>query len=469
MPATSASVLDAVTLALDTLIQAAARHDGLFPSILGRDGSALFTCPPAIPGQRDCDRSFPGSNLMHDHVVLRLLCDLDAHCPGHGFAAAAGHYLDRFAGHCTTLPNGLFPWGEHLFWNLEEDRVGSSYALARVATMATHDHLLQAPLWLWEALWSRNRAAVERFAVGLEGHFLDVAGAPEYNRHASALVPYTKRTRGPRSCDFPRHSGFFACDWAFALRQSGSPRFAANLRRAMDYWWDRRPPGGALPLETRTSGRRETVASQTMSLGVSLLEVADLLRHGHPELAAEAGRRGGSYVDAFLALPHQPDVGRFVNTIGLDDGLVHGHLANWGSSYGDGVLSATYALLALRASRLAPRDGLEAFAAAVADRLAADVPEALARPDLPVRDAGQYLSLLCELHACTGEARWLRLWERDAPLIAAAYLDAPLPRLATGGAHYESQQLPGHLLRGLARGRLLCTAGIDIGGDFTLR
>jgi hypothetical protein len=406
---------------------------------------------------------------MHDHVVLRLLLDLEPHCPGHGFATAAGRYLDRFADHCTDTPTGLFPWGEHLFWNLEEDRVGSSYAMARNATMATHDHLLQAPVWLWDALWNRNRTAVERFAVGLASHFLDVDGVPEYNRHASALLPYTKRTRGPRSCDFPRHSGFFAYDLAYVARQTGSPRFLADLHRAMDYWWDRRPASGILPLETRTSGQRNAVASQTMSLGVSLLEIAELLRQSHPDLAAEAGRRGGSYVDAFLALPHQLESGRFVNMIGLDDGIVHGHLANWGSSYGDGVLASTYGLLALRADRLAHHGGLVGFAAAVADCLATHVPEALAQPNLPVRDAGQYLSLLCELHACTGEARWMRLWARDAPLITAAYLDGPLPRLATGCTHYESQQLPGHLLRALARGQLICGAGVDIGGDFTLR
>jgi hypothetical protein len=463
------AVLAQVTAALDLLVQAGARHGGLFPSILDRSsGEMPFTCPPPITGQRECDRSFPGSNLSHDHVVLRLLLDLDPHVPGKGYAAAARRYLDRFATHCTTLPTGFFPWGEHLFWNLAEDRVGSGYALARVNTMATHDHLLQAPVWLWEELWARNPAAVERFGSALDRHFLDVDGVPEFNRHANAFDSRPKRNRGARSCDFPRHTGFYALDWAWLLTRTTSAETERRLRRALDYWWDRRQPGRPLRLETRSGpNASQAVGSQTLSLGVSLLETAAVLAATHGELSALAHDRGQTYVRMFLDLPHDLADGRFINQVSAASGEPTGDFVAWGSSYGDGVQVATYGLLALAADRLAPNADLPRFAGAVAEHLAATL--AQAPTELPVRDAGQYLALLTELHARTGEARWLALWDSAATRFCAEFFDGgPLPRIASGVEHYESQQLPGHLLRALARGALLST-GQDIGGDVTLR
>ena len=460
---------DATLRALDLLIATGHRHQGFFPSILNLDGTQPFRLPDAIPGQRNCDRAFPGTNLMHDHALLRVLRDIDAFAPGHGFAVGADRYLTRFAAICSSATSGLFPWGEHLFWNLEEDRIGSSYALERVATMATHDHLLQAPQWLWEDLWARNPNAVERFALGLERHFLDVDGTSEYNRHASALVHYLKRTRGERSCDFPRHSGFFAFDWAFISAATGSHRFAHNVLRAMDYWWERRPASGPLSEESRGAGRKNIVGSQTMSLGVSLLETADLLKERQPEIAVEARRRGWHYINAFLLMPHELQPGRFIDMYHADDGKILIHLRNWGNVYGQGVLSTTYALLALRAYAFEPREDLIAFASAVGRSAAAEAAEALKKDDTSVRDAGQYLSLLLELHVITADPQWMAWWRRDAAAAADMFLDAGLPRIAVGRTHYESQQLPGHSLRALARGHLLETAGVDIGGDFTLR
>ena len=467
--ATASSALAPVLAALDTLVAAGVHHDGLFPSILDRSTGAMpFTCPPPIDGQRECDRAFPGSNLQHDHVVLRLLLDLDPHVPGKGYATAARRYLDRFASHCTTLPTGFFPWGEHLFWNLAEDRLGSSYALARVNTMATHDHLLQAPVWLWDELWARNPAAVERFGIALRRHFLDVDGTPAFNRHANALDPRPKRTRGARSCDFPRHTGFYSLDWAYLLVRTGSPEFARLLRTALDYWWERRQPG--LPLREETSSGDAPsvlVGSQTLSLGVSLLEVAQVLAPSHGELAAIARERGLAYVQSFLALPHDLVANRFINRVTATDQHSAGDMVAWGNRYGDGVLAATYALLLLAADRLAPDPAQRRFAVAVAEHLAATIDQAPAT--LSVRDAGQYLALLCELHAHTGEARWLMLWEAAATRFTADFLaGGPLPRIARGVDHYESQQLPGHLLRALARGALQ-RGGVDLGGDVTLR
>ena len=80
-----------------------------------------------------------------DEITLVRSADPDA-VPTH---------LHRFATHCALTPSGLFPWGEHAFWNLSEERVGNGFALKRSGETLLHDHLSQALLWLWEQKWGR--------------------------------------------------------------------------------------------------------------------------------------------------------------------------------------------------------------------------------------------------------------------------------------------------------------------------
>ena len=182
-----------LTRTAETLIAAADQYDGLFPSVLTRDGARIPPAlGPAIEGQRDGDRSYPGNNLMHDHPLLRTLLGLDALLGDTDYTPAVERYLQRFATHCTATDSGLFPWGEHSFWNLVEDRPGNSYVFTRRAQRVIHDHLHAAPPWLWERLWQYNAEAVTAFCRGLDRHYKNDART-EYIRHAPILGPCTRQ------------------------------------------------------------------------------------------------------------------------------------------------------------------------------------------------------------------------------------------------------------------------------------
>ena len=75
------------------------------------------------------------------------------------YAVAADSYLQRFATHCTDTCSGLFPWGEHALWDLKRDCLGNSRHLRNPDDIggAIHDHLRQAPLWLWDGSISDMR------------------------------------------------------------------------------------------------------------------------------------------------------------------------------------------------------------------------------------------------------------------------------------------------------------------------
>lgn len=475
IPATTpARLLEQVCAALDILIDRGQRYGGLFPSLLDRDRHVMLTeLPPGIPGQRNGDRAHRGSNLIHDEATLKTLYGLATALDRPAYAGAADACLQRFATHCTDTVTGLFPWGEHSFWNLEEDGVGngSLYVNPAARGSAIHDHLRQAPVWLWEKLQAFNPRCVERFAEGLDYHWIEGAHE-EYIRHAH-IEQRTYHTRGARSCDFPRHGGFYILDWTCAYLHTGREDFLRQIHDMLDYWWEKRDDRGLLLIESRspetdTRFHRVNAPGQTLSLGVSLLESAELLREREPVLAATMRERARVYLNGFLAAPHDLARDVFVILSHRDTGEVTEAMPVWGSVYG--VWPASYvALAALLGYRFTGEMRLLAWAEAVGRAYAGQpLPADTA---VPAMDAGLGLGLLADLFAVTGEDAWLYDGLRLAESLAAAYCDRPLPRGAAGIDWYESQMGPGFLLHGLARIALLARDGLDcpLEADYTAR
>ncbi len=331
-------ILSRVTDAVDALVNLGGAYDGLFPSIIDRQSEEMMRdLPPAIDGQRDGDRSHLGSNLIHDEALLKTMYTL-AESDGRGdYAEAADRYLQRFATHCAKTCTGILPWGEHAYWHLVEDRVGNSAESRGRTTPSTHDHLRQAPLWLLEKLYGFKPDSVVRFGEGLDGHWTE--GEPdEYIRHAyiEEKRPYP---RGDRSCDFPRHSGFYIFDWAFLYGKTGREDFASRIERMLDYWWLRRDDRALLLTESRSPKEAANfygvnAPGQTLSLGVSLWEAAPLVEVRAPDLAGSMRDRGAAYINGFFAVPHDLDSGVYVLSCQRGSEEIRQTCPIWGSVYG---------------------------------------------------------------------------------------------------------------------------------------
>ncbi len=274
------AIMERVCRAIEVLIEAGDRYGGLFPSMLDlKTHDMLMEMPPAIPGQRNTDRAPRGSNLIHDEAVLKTMVALDRP----GFQDAADRYLRRFATHCTDTVSGLFPWGEHAFWDLVEDRPGNSYTVNNPDSSQglTHDHLRAAPLWLWEKLHTFNPRCVERFGEGLDNHW-SCRDPLEYIRpgYIDRIKPWLSKHS---SYDFPRHSGFFIFDWAFRFAKSGRSEFLDQIQKMLDYWWEKRRDDGLLWSESRTTPGVHldgvVAVGQTLFLASSLLEAATGTRY----------------------------------------------------------------------------------------------------------------------------------------------------------------------------------------------
>jgi hypothetical protein len=465
MSADASRLLEPLRRACDTLVAAAERHGGLLPSLMSLDGSRMLEeLPPAIPGQRDGDRCPGGSNLMHDFPTLEAWRGLSALTGEARYAEAAERYLDAFVARCTDTPTGLFCWGEHAYWDLVHDQPGNSHASRLRNNALTHDHLRKAPTWLWEALWERSPEAVSRFARGLDRHWVSDA-RDEYLRHAPILAPEDGPGRPAvspgigRSCDFPRHSGFYVLDLVFTHARTGEADLLDQARRFGGYWRDKRG-GGLLLSESRTPDERAAdhrlfTPRQTLSLAVSLLEAADLVQPADQGLADDWRAWSRQWIDVFLALPHDPTTGGLVASLNVgDDGKpagIRGRQSLWGSKYGQNGTASTDALLCLAASHSVKDHRLIQLAEQVGEAYRT-TPMPTDPPDpMPIKDAGTALGLLVELHHVTGESHWLPAAEDLAEQAVAVFLHTPLPRGATGLEHYESQLMPGYLLQALTR------------------
>ena len=468
-------ILRRVCRAIDILIEAGDRYEGLFPSLIDRQTHRMMeTLPPAIPGQRMGDRAHMGSNLMHDHSLIKAMYGLSHALGKRDYGEAADRYINRFATHCTDTVTGLFPWGEHSFWHLVDDAVGNSYLLRDPDKnpAITHDHLRQAPIWLWEKLWAFNPRCVERFAEGLNGHWTE--GEPlEYIRHAYIQEKRPYR-RGARSCDFPRHGGFYILDWGYAYFKIGRPDFLKQIEVMLDYWWPRRDDLGLLLIESRSPETEKTFyqvnsVGQTLSLGVSLLESADLLESREPGLANRMRERGRAYIDGFLAAPHNIEQGVFVGSCQRGTNEILNTLVTWGSKYGEASPSAGTALIALLGYRLTGDERLFDWARAAAlPYRNTPLPKNVA---VPAKDPGAAIGLLSDLYEVTGDDVWLADGLKLAGEMMAAYMDADLPRGSSKTEVYESQLGPGNLLYALARIGLLAQGreGCLLGPDYTGR
>lgn len=453
------TLLNHVRRAADALIHAGMEHEGLFPSIIDRQtGQMMLEPPPAIPGQRDNDRSFHGSNLMHDQAMLATLRAMDELDPG--YRAAADRYINRFALHCTNTGNGLFPWGEHAYWHLTEDRIGNSYEYRGGSDRPIHDHLRACPQWLWHALSASNPQCVKQFARGLQAHWIpSMEGQPrEYGRHAflDTFEPFLG-SYPSHATDFPRHSGFYIHDWAFACTRSPDEHLLLQIRDMLDYWWNKRDANGLLLIQSREKPGhaydRAWGVSQTLSLAASLLEASQMLMAAEPVLANTMQNRAQVYIDGFFNAPHDTSKGDFMLLWHptREEATVRSQI--WGSQYGAWPVCYT-AIICLCVHRLTGDERLLSWAAAAGQRYqATPLPQDV---HVPAMDAGLALELMADLYEQTHDRRWLSAGMALAQQLSAVYFDdASLPRGAAGIHWYESQMGPGFLLHGMLRMALL--------------
>ena len=92
------------------------------------------------------------------------------------YAKAADAYLEFFLRRAASVGNGLFPCGEHAYWDF----------LKETCTYPTHEDLAFVPHQFLDELWRIDPKATEKHIRQLAMHFLE-GDRWVWNRHASIL------------------------------------------------------------------------------------------------------------------------------------------------------------------------------------------------------------------------------------------------------------------------------------------
>ena len=213
------SLLDVVRRYADTMLERGRdtygpQKSGLLLSALDRTTMLPLTARPAPPGGvRREDRVGPpwsaltGANPHHDENLLRVLYVLSDVTTDPKYARAADEEITWFFRNGPSAMTSLLPWGEHMSWDVIEDRpiAGGNDAI----------HEFARPWVLWDRCFALVPEQSARFATGLWEHQIANHQTGGFDRHAAYFE------HGPADGkDFPRHAGFYIVTWAHAYKHT---------------------------------------------------------------------------------------------------------------------------------------------------------------------------------------------------------------------------------------------------------
>jgi hypothetical protein len=277
----------------DTMIEKARdtygpEKSGLFLSAFDRTTMKPLTTRPAPPGGvRREDRSGPawealtGANPHLDENFLRVLYLLTEITGRPEYAGAADHEIKWFFDHAQASATGLFPWGEHLSWDVMTDKPIAG------GTVVMHE--FARPWVLWDRSYALAPEASRRFALGLWEHQIANHKTGGFDRHAP--IDHHGPVDGK---DFARHAGFYIATWGYAYKYTKDPVFLTAIETLVARFDKKRVQAngeeaatiGPLDVETAAALVPEPLASRLKAFAAKEDEliIKDLRKeHGKPD------------------------------------------------------------------------------------------------------------------------------------------------------------------------------------------
>lgn len=436
--------LEVVRSSLDTLLENALdtvgeQRSGMILSVLDRKtGRPLTTLPQAPTGVRKGDRTGPGgSNASLQQDLYRVLDHLSRLTGETRYREASRQALVDFARITQSPVTGFFAWGEHLYWNCLEDRLGD---LDPNGTHEPKRKFITYPILLKE---DPERAL--RYARGLWDHQIADKATGEFSRHAK----YAKHAPG-RGYDFAKEGGFFIDTWSQAYAHSREDVFREAVTVLTQRYLGKMNQLNLMDFDsTRLPGRINLCWTEWMlALATECHDAAQRMDPATADLLRALADRQDQ---GFLGLAHAPDdLSRgFIMLAFTDSGKVrpdeprktNGYSQPWGLGYGLNT-SAMFALLAnTRQAQLGEGPKGDAYRRLL---LATAAIYQRTPPDPLKNDlwAGEYgMAIMVELAAyrLTGKTDYLVSARTiaDAALIAFWGDDGRLPRASTQTDYYD--------------------------------
>ncbi len=419
--------------------------------------------PKAPFGVRHGDRTGPGgsnANLQMD--LYRVLFHLSRLTGDPRYEDAAKTALIDFVATTQHPETGLLAWGEHLYWNCVEDRLGD------LDPNRTHEQ--KRSFVFFDELLEWNRAGALAYAGGLWDHQIADQKTGDFSRHAKY-----DRHDPRKGYDFPKEGGYFIDIWSQAYAATGDQRWIEAVRVLAGRFLSRTNERGLLDFDTSGEADRVnwSVTLANLSLAVDAAAAAPRM---DPETAELLQRLVNALDRGFLGLAHRvsdPSLG-FICYAHTDSGNPRplerkksdGYSPAWGMGYGINT-TAMFALLChTRQEQLGVGKTGDAYRGLImeAAKLYQGKQANLEGNDLWAGEFGT--AIFAELAA-------FRLSRAPSYLAAAREIgdralkvfwvkDDLLPRASSGTRHYEVITYPDTLLLALHEASSGLSDGVEI-------
>ena len=157
------------------------------------------------------------SNLLWDTENIRLLDSLSAETGDPKYAQAADEYMRFFLQCCVSHTTGLFAWGEHMAYNVEDDAIHGPR------------HELQHPDPLWNELWKINPEAVRGEIEGVYNNHITNKRIMAYDRHANYWNGLPERDQAT----ILGYAGVYIDSFAFLSEKTHDPKYNEWARQLL--------------------------------------------------------------------------------------------------------------------------------------------------------------------------------------------------------------------------------------------
>lgn len=179
------------------------------------------------------------------HIDLYQLLEALTILTGDDKYRDAGHgSIEWFFKNTQSQATGLMAWGEHLGWDLIEDKI--TVGNFRDGKLQVSDiHEFYGPWLHWKTTCDVAPDEARRFAIGLWEHQIYDHKTCDYSRHAH----YAKHGPG-RGYEFARQAGFYLDTWASVYQTTKEPQLLVAIERFLESWKHRQnSKTGLLPFE----------------------------------------------------------------------------------------------------------------------------------------------------------------------------------------------------------------------------
>ncbi len=268
-----------------------------------------------------------GSNLYWDQPYLVAAYNLSRVTGDPRYAQAASRYVTDFLARCVSQTNGLFLWGNHLYYDVFEDKI--------VGFSGGHHEARPLPC-AWKMFWTLAPQETARCirTMGVQ-HVKDATGL--FDRHASvtATNPPTGGEKGTHP--FLEAGGVLVESLSWLYAQQGNHETALKDRALLVARFSfnhRDAKTGLLQNDPGPKGRWDYVACTT-EVG---LWAGCLLRSADYTGVGEFRTMARHAVDAYLRYGYDPAMHRYYGQLTVADGSPRKPLKRTATSGGEDTM-----------------------------------------------------------------------------------------------------------------------------------